>query len=107
MPYRVVQWATGAVGRESFRGILAPPALEMVGVRAYSDDKHGVDAGLLVDRDPVGVAATTDVDEVPAGAVDCVLYTPRTPSVQAHVVTLASFVRDVPLSDHVQSASVA
>ena len=30
-----------------------------------------------------------------------------TPSVQAHVVTLASFVRDVPLSDHVQSASVA
>jgi hypothetical protein len=30
-----------------------------------------------------------------------------TPSVQAHVVTLASFVRDVPLREHVQSASVA
>jgi 2,4-diaminopentanoate dehydrogenase len=53
--YRVVQWTTGAVGRESLRGILDHP----------------------------------------------------TPSLQAHLVTLASFVRDVPLSEHVQSASVA
>jgi hypothetical protein len=81
MPLRVVQWATGAVGRESLRGILDHPDLELVGVKAYSDDKHGVDAGLLVDRDPIGVAASTDVHEVLAGPVDCVLYTPRTPSV--------------------------
>lgn len=90
MPYRVVQWATGAVGRESLRGILDHPDLELVGVKAYSGDKHGVDAGLLVDRDPVGVAATTDVDEVLAGAVDCVLYTPRTPSVDDVCAILSS-----------------
>jgi hypothetical protein len=81
MAFSVVQWATGAVGRESLRGILDHPDLELVGVKAYSADKHGVDAGTIVDRPPVGVPATTNIDEVLAGAVDCVLYTPRTPSV--------------------------
>ncbi len=98
MPYRVVQWATGAVGRESLRGILDHPELQLAGVKVYSDDKHGVDAGDLVDRQPVGIAATTDIAEVLAGGVDCVLYTPRTPSVDdvcrilssgANVVTTA------------------
>ncbi|MET0704007.1 MAG: dihydrodipicolinate reductase [Mycobacterium sp.] len=98
MPYRVVQWTTGAVGRESLRGILDHPDLELVGVRAYSTDKHGVDAGRLVDREPVGVLAKTDIAEVLDGDVDCVVYTPRTPSVDdvcrilssgANVVTTA------------------
>ncbi|CAN5613938.1 hypothetical protein BH09ACT7_BH09ACT7_23820 [soil metagenome] len=93
-----MQWATGAVGRESLRGILDHPDLELVGVKAYSDDKNGVDAGTIVDRAPVGVLATTDTDQVLDGDVDCVLYTPRTPSVDdvcrilssgANVVTTA------------------
>lgn len=81
MPYRVVQWGTGEIGRESLRGILAHPGLELAGVKAYSDNKNGVDAGLLIGRDPVGVTATTSWEEALAGRVDCVLYTPRTPSV--------------------------
>ena len=98
MTYRVVQWTTGAVGRESLRGILDHPDLELVGVKVYSDDKDGVDAGELVDRAPVGVPATTDVGALLSGPVDCVLYTPRTPSVDevcrilssgANVVTTA------------------
>jgi hypothetical protein len=98
MPYRVVQWATGAVGRESLRGILDHPDLELVGVKAYSDDKNGVDAGTLVDREHTGITATTDLDELLTKTVDCVLYTPRTPSVDdvcrilssgANVVTTA------------------
>ena len=98
MAFRVVQWTTGAVGRESLRGILDHPDLELVGVKAYSDDKNGIDAGTLVGRDPVGVTATTDVDALLSGSVDCVLYTPRTPSVDevcrilssgANVVTTA------------------
>jgi 2,4-diaminopentanoate dehydrogenase len=90
MPYRVVQWATGAVGRESLRGILDHPDLELVGVKAYSDAKHGVDAGVLVDRAPVGVAATTEICGLLDGGVDCVLYTPRTPSVDDVCAILAS-----------------
>jgi hypothetical protein len=81
MPYQVVQWGTGEVGRESLRGILDHPDLELAGIKAFSDDKHGVDAGELIGRAPVGVAATTSVDAALSGAVDCVLYTPRTPSV--------------------------
>lgn len=82
MPYRVVQWATGAVGRESLRGILDHSELELVGVKVYGEDKHGIDAGELVGRAPVGIAATMSADEVLTGPVDCVLYTPRTPSVR-------------------------
>ncbi|CAN5135645.1 dihydrodipicolinate reductase [soil metagenome] len=98
MPYRVVQWATGAVGRESLRGILDHPDLELAGVKVYSDDKVGVDAGVLVDRPPTGRTATTDIGQLLTGTVDCVLYTPGTPSVDdvcrilssgANVVTTA------------------
>jgi 2,4-diaminopentanoate dehydrogenase len=82
MPYRVVQWGTGEVGRESLRGILDHSGLELAGVKAFGVDKHGLDAGALIERAPVGVTATTSVDDALAGAVDCVLYTPRTPSVR-------------------------
>lgn len=81
MAYRVVQWGTGEVGRDSLRGILDHPGLELAGVKAFSAAKHGVDAGELVGRAPVGITATTSVDDALAGPVDCVLYTPRTPSV--------------------------
>ncbi|WP_197382890.1 NAD(P)H-dependent amine dehydrogenase family protein [Mycolicibacterium mengxianglii] len=81
MAYRVVQWGTGEVGCESLRGILDHPGLELAGVKAYDDSKHGVDAGELIGRSKVGVLATKSVDDALAGPVDCVLYTPRTPSV--------------------------
>ncbi|PRC45814.1 hypothetical protein C6A85_93260, partial [Mycobacterium sp. ITM-2017-0098] len=77
--YRVIQWGTGAVGSEMIAAILDHrDDLELVGARVYSDDKHGADVGALVGRDPIGVAATTDVDAILALDADCVLYTPRT-----------------------------
>lgn len=79
MVYRVLQWATGAVGREALRGILDHPELELAGVKVYSEDKAGVDAGLLIDREAVGISARTAA--APLAGIDCVLYTPRTPSV--------------------------
>ena len=90
MALRVVQWTTGAVGREALRGIIDHPDLELAGVKAYSADKAGVDAGVLVERAPVGVIATTDDEVLLAGQVDCVLYTPRTPSVDEVCTILAS-----------------
>ena len=50
-PYRVIQWATGSVGRESLRAVLAHPQLELAGVRVYSADKDGRDAGELCGAD--------------------------------------------------------
>ena len=80
-PIRVAQWATGAVGREAVLGVLDAPGLSLVGVRVHEPGKAGVDAGDLVDRPPTGVVTTTSVDELLATDPDCVVYTPRTPSV--------------------------
>jgi len=54
MPYRVIQWATGNVGKSAIEGVLAHPELELVGVKVYNDDKDGVDVGEICGIDPVG-----------------------------------------------------
>src|SRR5712671_5099051 len=45
--YRVIQWATGGVGRAAIEGILGHPDLELVGCWVHSDDKSGKDVGEL------------------------------------------------------------
>ena len=74
--YRVIQWATGVVGSAALRGIIRHPQLELVGVKVYSDDKKGLDAGELVDMDKTGVSAVQDVDAIVALDADCVIYCP-------------------------------
>jgi hypothetical protein len=78
MAHRIIQWGTGAVGKEVLATVLDPRSgLELAGVRVYSDDKDGVDAGVLIGREPVGVLATTDVERILGTDADCVVYTPR------------------------------
>ena len=43
MTYRVVQWATGNVGRNAIEGVLAHPELELVGGLTYDPGKAGRD----------------------------------------------------------------
>lgn len=74
---RVVQWATGNVGAESLKAILMDPRLELVGVRVFSQEKQGVDAGELCDMPATGVRATTRTEEILALDADCVAYMPR------------------------------
>jgi hypothetical protein len=74
--YRVIQWATGGVGRAAMEGVLAHPELELVGCWAHAAEKDGVDVGSLLGREPVGVAATNDVDALLALDADCVVYSP-------------------------------
>ena len=76
MTYRVIQWATGGVGRAAIEGVLGHPDLELVGCWVHSPAKAGQDVGSLVGRDPIGVLATDDVDEVLALDADCVIYAP-------------------------------
>lgn len=74
---RVVQWATGAIGRTSLRGILDRGDLELVGLYVYSERKAGRDAGDIARRDPTGVLATRDIEEILALDADVVLHAPR------------------------------
>jgi hypothetical protein len=88
--YRVVQWATGNVGGEALRAILAHPDLELVGVLVNSADKDGRDAGELVGLPPTGVRATRDRDAIVRLAADCVSYMPRHASLDEVCTLLAS-----------------
>ncbi|HEX7426568.1 MAG TPA: dihydrodipicolinate reductase [Mycobacterium sp.] len=89
--YRVILWGVGSIGGELLTAILDHRRdLEVVGVRVYSDAKNGVDAGTLVGRDPIGVAATTDVDEIVGLDADCVIYTPRNGDLDEICTLLAS-----------------
>jgi hypothetical protein len=74
--YRVIQWATGTIGRRSLTAALAHPDLEVVGVRVFDPEKVGLDVGTLAGVDPVGLAATDDVDALVALDADCVLHMP-------------------------------
>ena len=65
MAIRVIQWATGGVGRAAVAGVVAHPDLELVGCWVHSPDKVGVDVGELCGLGPLGVAATDDVDALP------------------------------------------
>ena len=74
--YKVVQWATGVVGSASLKGILRHPKLELVGVKVYSDEKAGQDAGEIIGAAKTGVLATRDVDAILALDADCLIYCP-------------------------------
>ena len=74
--YRVIQWATGGVGRAAIEGVLDHPELELVGCWVHSDEKNGRDVGELVGRGSVGVTATSDIDAALAVDADCVVYAP-------------------------------
>ncbi|XRQ13800.1 dihydrodipicolinate reductase [Actinomadura welshii] len=76
MTYRVVQWGTGNVGRNSIAGIDARPDLELAGVWVSNPAKVGKDAGELAGLGrALGVTATGDAAALLALRPDCVVYT--------------------------------
>jgi hypothetical protein len=77
--YRVIQWATGNVGRHAVRGIAEHPETELVGALVYSDAKAGRDVGEICGIGNLGVRATKDVAEILAAGADCVVYAPLLP----------------------------
>ncbi len=76
MSYRVIQWATGGIGRAAIEGIVSHPELELVGAWVHSDKKAGKDVGEIVGCGPLGVKATSDVESLLALDADCVMYGP-------------------------------
>jgi hypothetical protein len=76
-PYKIMVWGPGSLGLVAIWEILQSPAFELVGVRAYSDSKEGIDVGDLIGIDPVGIRATTNLQSLAAIECDCIIYTAR------------------------------
>jgi 2,4-diaminopentanoate dehydrogenase len=76
MTYRVIQWATGGVGRAAMQGVVDHPDLELVGCWVHSSNKAGKDVGEIIGIPPLGVVATDDADSILDMEADCVVYSP-------------------------------
>jgi len=77
---RVVQWATGGVGKAAIEAVQRHPELELVGCYVHSDGKSGKDVGDIIGTDPVGVAASGSIEEILALDADAVVYAPLLPN---------------------------
>jgi 4-hydroxy-tetrahydrodipicolinate reductase len=76
--YRVIQWATGHVGKHALRAIANHPEMELAGLWVSSEAKVGKDAGELCGAGHTGVKATRDAAAVLALDADCVSYAAAT-----------------------------
>ena len=106
MPYRMIQWGTGNVGTHALRTIVERPDFELVGVRVYSPDKVGKDAGELLGRAPIGVTATDDTEAILALDADCVCYTALGSTLQSGEAPLNDICRLLASGKNVVSSAV-
>lgn len=77
MSFRVIQWATGAMGRSCLRAVIDHPAMTLAGLYVYGDAKQGKDAGEIARRPATGVIATRDIEEILALDADVVIHCAR------------------------------
>jgi hypothetical protein len=93
MSYRVVLWTTGHVASFAGRAIVEHPNMELVGAYAWSAEKAGRDVGELIGIDPLGIVATSEVDEILALRPDVIGYYPimRTEAIPEHTDTICRF----------------
>ena len=76
-PFRIVVWGPGGIGTVAIREISMIDSLELVGVRAYSESKHGKDAGELIGMEKLGVTVSANPEEVMAIDCDVMIYAAR------------------------------
>lgn len=77
MSYRVIQWATGAMGKTCLKAIIEHPGVELAGLYVYGEQKVGKDAGDIARRPQTGVFATNDVEQILATKADVVVHAAR------------------------------
>lgn len=78
-PIRVIQWATGSMGKTCLRAVLDSPGLHLVGLFVHGEEKEGLDAGDIARRPSTGVRATRSIEDILALDADIVLHCPRLP----------------------------
>jgi 4-hydroxy-tetrahydrodipicolinate reductase len=74
MAYRIIQCFTGSIGSAAIRLATDDPRVDLVGVYVHHADKEGRDAGELAGIEPIGVAATRDLDALLVAGADCALW---------------------------------
>ncbi len=87
---RVIQWATGGVGKAAIECVLNHPKLELAGCWVHSADKNGRDVGEILGAGPLGVTATNSAEEILATDADCVVYSPLVPNDDEVIAILRS-----------------
>ncbi len=94
-PKKVVVFGTGFVGRMVIPEILKHPSFELVGVGVSSEGgKAGRDVGELCGIDPIGMAATADIDELIALAPDALVhYGPTAAQANVNIAQMGAFLR--------------
>ncbi len=75
--YRVIQWATGTVGKAALKHFIRNPVFDLVGVLVFNPDKVGRDAGDVVGLEKTGVLCTDDQEAIFAMDADAVLFAPE------------------------------
>ena len=87
---KIIQWYTGDIACHQIRTIARCPSMELVGAVVHHEEKAGRDAGEIAGIDPLGVVATTDVEQILSLDADCVLYNPPMERYDEIVAMLAS-----------------
>ena len=76
MTYRVLQWATGNVGRAAIEGVLGHPELELAGCWVHTEAKDGQDVGTLSGAIRSGSPRPVTSTRCSPLEADCVVYSP-------------------------------
>ncbi len=93
-PSRVVVWGTGFVGRMVIPEVVRHPAFELVGVGVSHPEKVGRDAGELCGTDPIGIAATDDLEALIALEPDALVhYGPTAAKAADNIRDIGAFLR--------------
>ena len=87
---RVIQWATGGVGKAAIEAVVQHPELELVGCWVHSAEKDGMDVGEIVGRAPLGVRASARIDDILGLDADAVVYAPIIPNADEVAALLRS-----------------
>ena len=75
---RVLVWGPGGLGNICIREVVRLPEFELSGVLAYAANKNAADAGTLAGlAQPIGVRATTSLEEAVAIDTDVVIHLAR------------------------------
>ena len=99
MVKRVVVYGTGFVGKMVIPEVLRHPEFDLVGVGVSNPEKVGRDVGEICGLpEPVGIAATDDVDALIALRPDALVhYGPTAAHADANIDLIGRFLRAGPL----------
>ncbi|HEU4363679.1 MAG TPA: dihydrodipicolinate reductase, partial [Mycobacterium sp.] len=95
MAKRIVVWGTGFIGKMIIPEIIKHPGFELVGVGVSDPAKTGRDVGEICGlSEPVGIAATGDIDALIASAPDALVhYGPTAAHADANIALISRFLQ--------------